>query len=55
MRDDISVPERSLLVRLLIGGFLLLMTAILVAIAFTWRACRQRSCSAWPPASSCSA
>ncbi|WP_433003091.1 ABC transporter permease [Kribbella sp. CA-294648] len=35
MRDDVSVPERSLLVRLLIGGFLLLMTAILVPIAFT--------------------
>lgn len=35
MRDDVSVPERSLLVRLLIGGFLLLMTAILVPIAFS--------------------
>lgn len=35
MRDDVSLPERSLLVRLLIGGFLLLMTLLLVAIAFT--------------------
>jgi putative ABC transport system permease protein len=35
MRDDVSVPERSLLLRLLIGGFLLLMTGLLVAIAFT--------------------
>ncbi|WP_020384891.1 ABC transporter permease [Kribbella catacumbae] len=37
MRDDASVPERSLLVRLLIGGFLLLMTAILCGAAFTLR------------------
>lgn len=37
MRDDVSVPERSLLVRLLIGGFLLLMTAILCAAAFGLR------------------
>lgn len=35
MRDDVSVPERSLLLRLIIGGFLLLMTAFLVAISFT--------------------
>lgn len=35
MRDDVSVPERSLRLRLAVGGFLLLMTALLVAIAFT--------------------
>ncbi|MFG1909982.1 ABC transporter permease [Kribbella sp. NPDC048928] len=32
MRDDVQVPERSLLVRGLIGGFMLLMTLMFVAI-----------------------
>jgi putative ABC transport system permease protein len=32
MRDDLVVPERSLLVRLLIGGFMLLMAVTLSAI-----------------------
>ncbi|HWD83081.1 MAG TPA: FtsX-like permease family protein, partial [Kribbella sp.] len=32
MRDDVQVPERSLLVRGAIGGFMLLMTVLFVAI-----------------------
>ena len=37
MRDDVTIPERSLLVRLLIGGFMLLMAATLYAIALNVR------------------
>jgi putative ABC transport system permease protein len=32
MRDDVTVPERSLLTRILIGGFVLLMAVLLYAI-----------------------
>ncbi|WP_350275930.1 FtsX-like permease family protein [Kribbella sp. HUAS MG21] len=32
MRDDVTVPERSLLVRCLIGGFMLLMAVLLYAL-----------------------
>ncbi|MGW7683019.1 ABC transporter permease [Kribbella sp. NPDC054772] len=32
MRDDVGAPERSLLVRLLIGGFVLLMAVMLYAV-----------------------
>ncbi|WBQ08508.1 ABC transporter permease [Kribbella sp. CA-293567] len=35
MRDDVSIPERSLVLRLVLGAFTLLMTGLLVAIAFT--------------------
>jgi putative ABC transport system permease protein len=35
MRDDVSLPERSLLLRLVLGAFMLLMTGLLVAIGFT--------------------
>ncbi|QNE17067.1 FtsX-like permease family protein [Kribbella qitaiheensis] len=33
MRDDVTIPERSLLARLLVGGFMFLMAATLYAIA----------------------
>ncbi|TWD84465.1 putative ABC transport system permease protein [Kribbella amoyensis] len=37
MREDHTVPERSLVVRLVLGGFLLLMALMLIAIALAAR------------------
>lgn len=35
MRDDVTIPERSLLVRLLIGGFILMMAVLLYVLGLS--------------------